>query len=308
MNHQFKPGDRVRVGAVKSDPNKEGETYAQAGAVGSVIDSHEIDGQIEVKFEDASHLPRGTLRSWLVDIDRLSLVDDKPVEPAAPLPIMARDMTLHDWFAGQALAGIMANPERWKDIAKRYADASMSYEQASQSNATKAYSLANAMMERRYQVSDTPRTDALFEFWNESPTPRAFSDHASQLERELTAAQADVDKWRDEYNRMRQLIAKQNEDISQTCGKALGYPWFKDDQNNFPGATEAQGVCVGEHVAETIAAELADAYKAAQAEIAKLQERVKMLEEALNVYLQAGHKQARREASVIAKAALTKAV
>lgn len=110
---------------------------------------------------------------------------------------------------------------------------------------------------------------------------------ARALERELTAAQADSDKWRDEYNRMRRLIAKQNEDISQTCGKALGYPWFKDDQKNFPGSTEEHGVCVGEHVAETIAAELADAFTAAQAEAlklqeenARLQERVKRLKEA----------------------------
>ena len=92
----------------------------------------------------------------------------------------------------------------------------------------------------------------------------------AELERELTAAQADADKWREEYNRMRRLIAKQNEDIEQTCGKALGYPWFKDDQKNFPGSTEEHGVCVGEHVAETIADELADAYAKAQAEIARL--------------------------------------
>lgn len=43
-----------------------------------------------------------------------------------------------------------------------------------------------------------------------------------------------------------------------------------------------------------------------QEENAKLQERIARLEEALYVYLQAGHKQARREASVIAKAALAK--
>ena len=50
----------------------------------------------------------------------------------------------------------------------------------------------------------------------------------------------------------------QNEEICQTLGKVLGYPWFKDDQINFPGATEENGVCVGEHIAETIAAEAAD--------------------------------------------------
>lgn len=49
-------------------------------------------------------------------------------------------------------------------------------------------------------------------------------------------------------------------DIEQTCGSALGYPRYCDDQANFPGATEADGVCVGDHVAASIAAELANRY------------------------------------------------
>lgn len=50
---------------------------------------------------------------------------------------------------------------------------------------------------------------------------------------------------------------RENDDVCQTLGKALGYPWFKDDQENFPGATEAEGVCVGDHVAASMAAEAA---------------------------------------------------
>ena len=46
----------------------------------------------------------------------------------------------------------------------------------------------------------------------------------------------------------------------QIAGKALGYPWFKNDQANFPGTTEAEGVCIGEHVGDTIVEELANAY------------------------------------------------
>lgn len=46
-----------------------------------------------------------------------------------------------------------------------------------------------------------------------------------------------------------------NDEISQTLGKALGYPWYKDDLKNFPDATEKDGVCVGEHIAETLAIE-----------------------------------------------------
>ena len=52
---------------------------------------------------------------------------------------------------------------------------------------------------------------------------------------------------------------KSNHEIEQACGKALGYPWYKDDQKNFPGATEEDGVCVNGYVAE-IVAELVDTY------------------------------------------------
>lgn len=60
-----------------------------------------------------------------------------------------------------------------------------------------------------------------------------------------------------EIIRLREALAKQNDEICQTLGKALGYPWYKDDQQNFPGATEENGVCVGEHVAESLAMEAA---------------------------------------------------
>jgi hypothetical protein len=50
----------------------------------------------------------------------------------------------------------------------------------------------------------------------------------------------------------REVIAKLNKqnvkmleefrEIDQILGKALNYPWFKDDQENFPNATEADGV------------------------------------------------------------------
>ena len=59
-------------------------------------------------------------------------------------------------------------------------------------------------------------------------------------------------------------------EVEQILGKALGYPWFKDDQKNFPGATEADGVCVGEHVAQSIADEAAS----------KIQELQRKLDEA----------------------------
>lgn len=58
-------------------------------------------------------------------------------------------MTLRDWFAGQALAGIMANPVRWEQIAADYKSGKKTYEQCSQANATKAFSIADALLAER---------------------------------------------------------------------------------------------------------------------------------------------------------------
>ena len=71
-------------------------------------------------------------------------------------------------------------------------------------------------------------------------------------EETLSKDQRDV-----EIARLRTALSKQNDEICQTLGLALGYPKFCDDQANFPGTTEANGVCVGDHVAESIAAEAA---------------------------------------------------
>lgn len=70
-------------------------------------------------------------------------------------------------------------------------------------------------------------------------------------------------------------IEKIDREVVQTLGKALHYPWFKDDQKNSPGATEADGVAVGDHVAETLSVEAAK-------RIAKLEELGPLIEEILN--------------------------
>lgn len=69
-------------------------------------------------------------------------------------------------------------------------------------------------------------------------------------------------------------MLKEFEEVDQILGKALGYPLFKDDQANFPGAT---GVCVGEHVTVTLAMEAAEL-------IAKLKKRHPTTEEAVAQY------------------------
>jgi len=61
---------------------------------------------------------------------------------------------------------------------------------------------------------------------------------------------------------------RDEESICQDLGRALGFPWYKDDPVNFPNATEADGVCVGEHVAATLAKMAANKIAALRAEIA----------------------------------------
>lgn len=91
--------------------------------------------------------------------------------------------------------------------------------------------------------------------------------HYDCLVREYEASRAEI-------ARLREACSRENEDISQVLGKVLGYPWFKDDRANFPDATEADGVCVGEHVAISLADEAA-------AKIARLRQALEAAEEYL---------------------------
>ena len=77
---------------------------------------------------------------------------------------------------------------------------------------------------------------------------------------------------RAEIARLRTALSKQNDEICQALGSALGYPKFCDDQQTFPGATESSGVCTGDHVAESIAVEAAALIERQAREIAALQE------------------------------------
>lgn len=70
---------------------------------------------------------------------------------------------------------------------------------------------------------------------------------------------------------LRDAIVRQNDEVTQTLAQAIGYPWYKDDQENFPGATEANGVCVGDHVAESLAMEAAKLIRSQRQEIERLE-------------------------------------
>jgi hypothetical protein len=56
-----------------------------------------------------------------------------------------------------------------------------------------------------------------------------------------------IDNQREEIARLKtqkENMLKEFREIEQMLGKALHYPWFKDDQENFPGTTEADGVVI----------------------------------------------------------------
>lgn len=90
---------------------------------------------------------------------------------------------------------------------------------------------------------------------------------------EVARLTAELDHLRDELAALRAACARDNEGICQALGQAMGYPWFADDPVNFPGATAADGVCVGEHVAASLAMEAADRIRRLQGESAALRDR-----------------------------------
>lgn len=129
-------------------------------------------------------------------------------------------------------------------------------------------------------MSDTPRTDAQVT-GNCTPTQDEANVKVRELEDEIERLKLfecqnmggyilwDDKKWwachllskreqeAREANEKLHKAMQECVEVEQTLGKALGYPWYKDDPKNFPIATEADGVCVGEHTPATIAAEAA---------------------------------------------------
>ena len=75
-----------------------------------------------------------------------------------------------------------------------------------------------------------------------------------EAEKQIIGLQGKVKFYKD-------ACIKMADEVSQTLGKVLGYPWYKDDQKTFPNAVEADGVCVGDAVAESLAEQAANRIK-----------------------------------------------
>jgi len=130
--------------------------------------------------------------------------------------------------------------------------------------------MSDTMCAKTTETSRCQRCGSEFDWLSDGTKVHAGKQHFESdwllcLERQLNAAN-------DRIKHLRDGIAKQNQTIEQACGKVLGYPWFKDDQKNFPGSTEKDGVCVGDHVAETIVCELVGKYTEALDRIKRLEE------------------------------------
>ena len=94
----------------------------------------------------------------------------------------------------------------------------------------------------------------------------------SCLEHENTTLRGRVQELEKDCKQLQGVAQKSDEEICQTLGKALGYPWFKDDLKNFPECTEADGVCVGDHCGATLALEMRDRMSELEAKVKRLTE------------------------------------
>ena len=89
----------------------------------------------------------------------------------------------------------------------------------------------------------------MFGWWNELTG-------LAKVRRELRLALIDYLAARESRDFFMNACTKTNHEIEQILGQALGYPRYADDPENFPDATDADGVCVGEHTALSLADEI----------------------------------------------------
>jgi hypothetical protein len=82
------------------------------------------------------------------------------------------------------------------------------------------------------------------------------------------AAADEIERLRAWKEKVIYQARRDEESICQDLGRALGFPSYRDDLVNFPDATEADGVCVGDLVGVVLAEMAADKITALRAEIA----------------------------------------
>lgn len=93
-----------------------------------------------------------------------------------------------------------------------------------------------------------------------------YKDMAGEYGKKMTEALEDGRQITAAEHDLRQKVIQSHEEICQVLGLALGYPHYCEDPVNFPYATELEGVCVGDQVAETLALQAAARINALTAE------------------------------------------
>ena len=116
--------------------------------------------------------------------------------------------------------------------------------------------------------------------------PQELGQILDEYDGQIKHKDAELATLRAEKDRLRRVCSEYNDEVSQILGKALGFPWFKDDQENFPGATEENGVCVGHFVAQDLANLAVNVIQKRDAEIATLRAEVEKLETAYYIWSQ----------------------
>lgn len=111
--------------------------------------------------------------------------------------------------------------------------------------------------------------------WKETAIRPELATTSTALAFELDGFRKRVAELEAERTAERLAWALMCQGIEQTAGKALSYPRYCDDQANFPGTTPNDGVCVGEHTAETIVMELAREVDHLKAELSKAQDQIR---------------------------------
>ena len=77
--------------------------------------------------------------------------------------------------------------------------------------------------------------------------------------------------WGGDVAEIKRIAMKEENEIEQILGRVLGCPWYKNDLKNFPNATEADGVCVGDEVPISLAMQAANRITKQEARIKELE-------------------------------------
>jgi hypothetical protein len=109
-------------------------------------------------------------------------------------------------------------------------------------------------------------------YWRDSPQRPRYFKLADELIPKLQQA-----GWGN-VAEIKRIAMKEENEIEQILGRVLGCPWYKDDLKNFPNATEANGVCVGDNVPISLAIQAANRIIKQEARIKELQDTCKQWE------------------------------